>query len=70
MVIEACSEQCSNSTPSNLIGVWRGIEAQKGFILGEWDYNFTANSVLIKDPQGNRVTGTGTYIWPPLELLQ
>ncbi len=59
MVIQACSAQCSNSTPSNIVGVWRGIEAQKGFILGEWDYNFSTSTVTIRDPIGNIVHGTG-----------
>jgi len=38
--------------------VWRGIEVQKGFILGEWDYNFTANSVTIRDPMGTITHGS------------
>eukprot|EP00048_Salpingoeca_helianthica_P005444 m.87928 g.87928 ORF g.87928 m.87928 type:complete len:904 (+) comp13602_c1_seq1:1215-3926(+) len=58
MVIQACSAQCSNSTPSNIVGVWRGIEAQAGFILGEWDYNFSASSVTIRDPMGTITHGS------------
>jgi len=44
------------------VGIWRGIEAQKGFILGEWDYNFTANSVTIKDPMGTITHGTVSIV--------
>lgn len=62
MVIEACSQQCANNTPSNLVGVWRGIEAQKGFILGEWDYNFTNTSVTIRDPSGTITHGTVSVV--------
>jgi hypothetical protein len=62
MVQQACSAQCSNSTPSNLVGTWRGIEVQIGFIPGEWDYNFTENSVTIRDPMNNIVHGSGMIL--------
>jgi len=57
-ILQACSATCSNSTPSFIIGTWRGIEVQKGFILGEWDYNFTDTTVLIKDPMNTITHGT------------
>jgi len=59
IIIEACSALCSNSTPPELTGTtWRGIEIQKGFVFGEWDYNFTTDSVIIRDPMMNVVHGS------------
>jgi len=59
IVIEACSALCTNSTPPDLEGsTWRGIEIQKGFVMGEWDYKFTSDGVTIRDPMGTITHGT------------
>lgn len=50
--LQSCT-QCSNSTPSELVGVWRGFAAQAGFVQGEWTYVFAATTAVIED-----VTGT------------
>lgn len=50
----SCAVQCSNSTPPALVGeIWRGIEIQKGYKVGEWDYKFDKDSVQIKNPTGD-----------------
>jgi hypothetical protein len=49
----SCAVQCSNSTPPALVGeIWRGIEIQHGYKVGEWDYKFDKTTVKIKDPKG------------------
>lgn len=40
-----CSKDCSDETPSELIGQWRGLSVNQGFELGEWDMSFDATSV-------------------------
>jgi hypothetical protein len=56
---EACGLQCSNSTPPALVGeIWRGVEIQHGYKVGEWDYKFDTTTVKIKDPKGVVTTGT------------
>jgi len=42
---ESCDATCGNHTPSDLVGLWRGLDVQTGFAVGEWVLNFTATSV-------------------------
>jgi hypothetical protein len=49
-----CEEQCNPSPkpgppPSFLGGMWRGIELQKNYVVGEWDMNFTETTATIID---------------------
>ena len=39
-----CSSACADETPSALIGLWRGMNVQEGFVPGEWVMNFTETS--------------------------
>jgi hypothetical protein len=51
--------QCYNHTPSDLEGLYRGIEIQKGFELGEVDFKFSGMKDLeIKDQKGVITHGT------------
>jgi len=49
----ACTQTCTNSTPASLVGLWRGLEAQKGFAVGEWDIKFETATATVKDKDGN-----------------
>lgn len=42
---ETCSGACSNSTPAELVGLWRGLNVQFNFTVGEWVMNYTATGV-------------------------
>lgn len=42
---ESCDSTCGHHTPSNLVGLWRGLDIQTGFATGEWVLNFSATSV-------------------------
>lgn len=42
---QTCGSACSKSTPSSLVGLWRGINVQANSSRGEWEMNFTASSV-------------------------
>ena len=45
----ACNTACSNSTPSDLKNtVWRGIEAQDGFVKGEYDLKLGDSTFELK----------------------
>jgi hypothetical protein len=43
-----CLDSCKahNSTPSDLKGVWRGLQIGKDYKAGEWDFNFLETSVI------------------------
>jgi hypothetical protein len=40
-----CTGSCTNSTPSALVGLWRGLDVQQNFTIGEWEMNFTEKEV-------------------------
>ena len=42
---ESCDASCGNHTPSQLVGLWRGLDVQAGFSIGEWVMNFTEKTV-------------------------
>ncbi|KAL1515870.1 hypothetical protein AB1Y20_002485 [Prymnesium parvum] len=42
---DGCSSACSNSTPAELVGLWRSLDVQLHFALGEYLMNFTERSV-------------------------
>jgi hypothetical protein len=42
---QGCDQSCSNSTPSGLVGLWRGLDVQKDFRIGEYLMNFSKTSV-------------------------
>jgi hypothetical protein len=56
--ITNCQSRCSNSTPAELVGLYRGIHAEKGYKSGEYDYKFTEKTVEIKDATGKVTKGT------------
>lgn len=43
--IGTCSSACSNSTPSAMFGLWRGISVQTNFSIGSWLLNFSQTTV-------------------------
>lgn len=45
-------QACGNFTPPELSGLWRGILIQEGFEFGEYDFNFSSDSVMMKDASG------------------
>eukprot|EP01126_Amoeba_proteus_P046751 TRINITY_DN52_c0_g2_i4.p1 TRINITY_DN52_c0_g2~~TRINITY_DN52_c0_g2_i4.p1 ORF type:complete len:439 (-),score=55.55 TRINITY_DN52_c0_g2_i4:758-2074(-) len=49
-----CLSSCrpSNSTPTQLIGDYRGLEVSSGYIKGEWQAKITQSSVTITRPDG------------------
>jgi len=42
---DGCSSACSNSTPAELVGLWRGLDVQTNFSMGEYVMNFTSKEV-------------------------
>lgn len=42
---KSCDNTCGHHTPSELIGLWRGIDIQSGFSIGEWVVNFSTSTV-------------------------
>jgi hypothetical protein len=42
---QGCDATCGKRTPSELVGLWRGLDVQAGFSVGEWVMNFTNSSV-------------------------
>jgi hypothetical protein len=40
-----CDETCGDGTPQDLVGLFRGLDVQTDFDLGEWVMNFTATGV-------------------------
>lgn len=38
---KTCSDACADETPSELIGLWRGLNVQQGFTVGSYVANFT-----------------------------
>lgn len=42
---QSCDSTCGHTTPSNLVGLWRGLDVQTGFAIGEWVMNFSTSSV-------------------------
>eukprot|EP00939_MAST-03C_sp_MAST-3C-sp1_P000874 g874.t1 len=59
-----CGAQCSNDTPDELLGTWRGILISTGFDMGEFDFKFQKRSdgpqVTFKGPGGAVSTGSVT----------
>jgi hypothetical protein len=52
-----CEQQCNpkpnpGPPPMFLGGMWRGIEIQNGYKIGEWDMNFTETTATIVDVAG------------------
>ena len=39
-----CDTSCSNSTPAELVGIWRGLYVQQNFTKGEWELNFSTTT--------------------------
>jgi len=51
---KTCDASCADETPADLIGLWRGINVQTGFMMGEYVMNFTESTVawgLVADPR-------------------
>ena len=50
-----CQEQCVPpkpipATPAFLRGLWRGVQISKGYVQGEWDFDFSEVSVTVTQP--------------------
>ena len=50
-----CQEQCVPpkpipATPEFLRGLWRGVQINKGYAQGEWDFDFSEVSVTVTQP--------------------
>jgi hypothetical protein len=50
--VRNCGQQCFNHTPTDVVGICRGIEIQKGFEMGEVDYKLTTDGLEIKNQKG------------------
>jgi hypothetical protein len=58
-----CEQVCrSTPIPIDLIGTWRGLQVNKNYIQGEWKAVFTADSVTITKPDGDKLTGKVTLV--------
>lgn len=55
MTEESCSGSCSDDTPSDLIGLWRGLNVQTNFSTGEFVMNFTEDGVSWGPYGGEKV---------------
>lgn len=55
--LAACNASCSNSTPADLIGVYRGIQVQADYQQGEFVFDFSKDDVLIRLGDGSKVRG-------------
>merc|ERR1711966_168499 len=42
----------NNGTPTDLEGVWRGLQVSSNYSSGEWDAKFDNKSALFKTPSG------------------
>lgn len=50
-----CNQVCgapNNVTPVFVIGEYRGLEINKGYMKGEWQARITADAIVIVDPTG------------------
>jgi hypothetical protein len=58
----ACPTKPTNSTPLELLGVWRGLAIQNGFVRGEWAANITEKTFTLWDPNLSvYVSGTAQH---------
>lgn len=55
-----CGVTPTNSTPTILVGLWRGLEIRNGYVVGEFDMKFDTNSVTLYNAQTNAVVFTAT----------
>lgn len=53
-----CNDNCADQTPSDLIGLWRGLSVNQGFTQGEFVINFTTSSVSY-GPSGDPASVSG-----------
>jgi hypothetical protein len=53
-----CDQQCTFNpfVPVELLGTWRGIQINKGYIVGEWKVVFTADGCTVSRPDGDKFT--------------
>jgi len=72
LLLPACQTLCgtpSNVTPVQLIGDYRGLQINRGYVKGEWTMQITAAVTVIKDPsnnvwaQGRTATYGGGELW-------
>ena len=42
---DACDSKCGDGTPDALVGLWRGLNVQTDFAIGEFELNFTSEAV-------------------------
>jgi len=53
-----CENNCgkkSNNTPSDLLGVWRGLQVNGNYLKGEWQANFGADSLELRFPKSAKI---------------
>jgi len=54
-----CDNQCKSNpfVPIDLQGVWRGLQINKNYIVGEWRAVFTNSNVTVTRPDGEKFVG-------------
>jgi len=58
-----CEAQCRKSPiPIDLVGKWRGLQINKGYIIGEWKASFSQTNVTITRPDGDSFAGLVSLI--------
>jgi hypothetical protein len=58
---DECSKACSGGPPQDLVGIWRGLNIQTGFELGEWVANIDTEGITygpVDDPEYYAATVT------------
>ena len=57
-----CEDTCNNNVPTELLGVWRGLEISTKYTSGEFDLKFqqAAPQITVKDNTGKQLTGSVT----------
>jgi len=46
----------------DVVGTWRGLQINKGYIVGEWKAVFTLDNVTITRPDGDKFVGKVTSV--------
>jgi hypothetical protein len=61
---DLCTEYCTpgNYTPIGLIGVWRGLQINTGFTMGEWQLQFNGSDLTMRLPDMSFVEGELVFL--------
>jgi len=46
----------------DLVGTWRGLQVNKGYIVGEWKAVFTEKNITMTRPDGDKFVGKVTSV--------